>query len=75
MHPPALHHLQPLLPLGQVALEALPECRQDGALRHSYRAQDQAMGRGSVTEVPPPALRALGSEAARPQVPVVLTIS
>lgn len=45
MQPPALHRLQPFLPLGEAALQGLPQRRQGGTLRHRHRAQNQAVGR------------------------------
>lgn len=42
MQPPALHHLQPFLPLSKVTLQGLLQRGQDGALCHGHRAQNQA---------------------------------
>lgn len=51
VQPPALHHLQPFLPLCKVTLQGLLQGRQDGTLRHRHRAQDQAgRGRGQAAE-------------------------
>lgn len=49
MQPPALHRLQSFLPLGEAALQGLLQRRQDGALRHRHRAQNQAVGQREVT--------------------------
>ena len=52
MQPPALHGLQPPLPLRKAGLEALLQCRQDGMLRHGRPAQDQAGGQRGSPQAP-----------------------